>query len=98
MSRYLVTEQAENDIIEIASYIATDNPGAAQRFVSDAYDTFARLARHPGMGHSRRDLTSLPVRFWTFRSHYMIIYRGEAPPIGILRVLSGYRDIAAILE
>jgi plasmid stabilization system protein ParE len=98
VSGYRITTQAEDDIVEIASYIAADNPRAADRFVSDAYDTFDLLARRPRMGHTRRDLTSLPVLFWPLRKRYLVIYRGETPPIEILRVLSSYRDIAAILE
>lgn len=98
MSRYVLTVQAEQDIIEIASYISARNQRAAVRFTREAYDAFERLADRPGIGHVRRDITEQPVRFLTFRAHYMIVYRGEATPLQVLRVLSGYRDIAAILR
>lgn len=70
MSHYHITAQAEDDVVEIASYIGAESPRAAERFVTDAYDAFDRLAIRPGMGHPRRDLTSLPVRFWPLRRRY----------------------------
>lgn len=97
MSGYVVTLQAEQDITEIAAYIAADNRQAAERFVRDCYEAIAQVAERPGIGHSRPDLTSRAVRFWTINRRYMVVYRGDAPIIQILRVLSGYRDLAAIL-
>ncbi len=55
------------------------------------------LARSPEIGHYRRDLASEPVRFWSVYS-YLVIYRPEARPIQIVRVLHGSRDVQAILE
>ena len=48
------------------------------------------------MGHTREDLTNKPVRFFTFKWHYLIIYKA-CRPIEIVRVLSEYRDIANLL-
>lgn len=81
MSPYVVTLQAEQDIAEIAAYIAQDNRNAAERFVSDLYHAFVQLAEKPGLGHSRDDFSSLPVRFWTVSRRYMVVYRSEARPI-----------------
>lgn len=97
MAKFVIAPAAEQDIIEIGAYIEKDNPAAARKLVAEIYDCFPRLAERPAIGHRRPDLTSLPVRFWTVRGRYMIVYRGEAAPIEIVRVLSGYRDIAAIL-
>ncbi len=49
------------------------------------------------MGHLRQDLTDRPVRFWTVHS-YLIIYHDTQDGIGIARVLSGFRDISALLD
>jgi len=54
-----------------------------------------KLAENPMMGHVR-DLTNKPVRFWPFKWHYLVIYK-DCDPIEIVRVLSGYRDIASVL-
>jgi plasmid stabilization system protein ParE len=93
---YVVAPAAEADIDEIALYIATDNRAAADRFIDEVHATFRLLAENPHIGHVRTDLTDRPVRFWTVKRHYMIIYRDRSP-IEIVRVLSGYRDIANLL-
>jgi plasmid stabilization system protein ParE len=96
-SRFVIAPAAEQDILGIGAYIEADNPAAARKLVAEIYDCFPRLAARPAMGHRRPDLTSLPVRFWTLRGRYMIVYREQTKPIEIVRVLSTYRDIAAIL-
>lgn len=48
------------------------------------------------LGHTREDLTNKPVRFFTFKWHYLIVYK-PSKPIEVVRVLSGYRDIFNIL-
>ena len=37
------------------------------------------------------------VRVWTVHS-YLVIYRPDARPLQVVRVLSGYRDIATLFE
>jgi len=54
------------------------------------------VAKNPGIGHYRTDLADEPLRFWRIRN-YLIIYRSEAKPIQIVRVLHGARDVQAIL-
>ena len=51
----------------------------------------------PEMGHRREDLTSRPVRFWSI-DRYMVIYKPEPLPIEIVRVVSGRRDLPALLQ
>lgn len=55
------------------------------------------LARNPDRGHLRKDLTTKPVRFWSIYS-YLIIYDPATRPLEVVRILSGYRDIATILK
>ena len=96
MTTYVVAPAAKADIDEIALYIAAADRAAAERFIDEIYDAFDLLALQPGLGHYRRDLTDRPVRFWTVMRRYMIVYRDRSP-IEIVRVLSGYRDIATLL-
>jgi antitoxin ParD1/3/4/toxin ParE1/3/4 len=58
---------------------------------------FRLLAAHPDIGHFRRDLTPLPVKFWTIFS-YLVVYDHAARPAAIARVLRGSRDVAAVLN
>lgn len=96
MTGYALTPAARDDILDITSYIAAEDFGAAARVRDELFKAFELLAERPGLGHRRPDLTRLPVRFWPVMARYMVVYR-EADPVQVLRVLSGYRDIAAIL-
>ena len=78
-------------------YIARDSLDAADRLEQEVQQAVSMLARNPGLGHLRRDLTSKPVRFWAFHS-YLIIYDPAARPLEVVRILSGYRDIASLLK
>ncbi len=70
---------------------------AADTFIDAAYHAFERLAEHPEIGHIRQDLTDRPVKFWTLKWHYLIIYQPENP-IEIVRVLSGWHDMIELLN
>jgi len=52
------------------------------------------------MGTVRRDVTSLPVRFWTVQRfpNYVIVYRPETVPLQVIAVLHGRRDLKSILD
>ena len=89
---YLLSDEAENDIDEIITYIAQENPTAARTFLDSLYETMEKLCDNPHIGHLREDLTDKPVKFCPFKWHYIIIYKPTSP-IEIVRVLSGYRDI-----
>lgn len=93
---YVISAIAEQDVEEIMTYIAQENIRAAYDFVDAVYDAFEKLAENPFLGHTREDLTEHPVRFWTFKWHYSVIYKPE-PHVQIVRVLSGYRDIVSVL-
>ena len=96
MTSYVVAPAAEADIDEIALHIAANNRAAAERFIDEVHATFELLAQNPRLGHARPDLTNRPVRFWTVMRRYMVVYRDRSP-IEIVRVISGYRDIANLL-
>jgi plasmid stabilization system protein ParE len=92
--RYTLSEQAQQDIENIVEYIFADNPKAALEMETDIYQAFELLIDNPRIGHVRKDLTDKPYRFWTFRKPYLVIY-SDVSPLRILRVMSGFRDIAA---
>jgi plasmid stabilization system protein ParE len=96
MNTYFLSSIAEQDIEDIVSYIAQENPNAAMRLLEGLFDAMNKLALNPMLGHKREDLTHHPVRFWTFKWHYLIVYK-SCFPIEIVRVLSGYRDISSLL-
>lgn len=65
MSAYALTPLAKVDIFTIWSYIADDSEDAANRLERAIYDACAFVAEAPLRGHSRPDITSRPLRFWT---------------------------------
>jgi antitoxin ParD1/3/4/toxin ParE1/3/4 len=96
MSRFVLTPAARGDLEGIVDYIAKDSPDAAQRVRRELRDSMRKLARTPGMGHFRSDLSDEPLRFWQVYS-FLIIYRPETRPLQIVRVLRAARDVRTIL-
>jgi plasmid stabilization system protein ParE len=97
MTDHFFSPEARLDLLEIWEYIAQDNVSAADRVTGEIEHAIAMLSRNPELGHIRRDLTSKTVRFWPLYS-YLIIYDPTAKPLEIVRILSGYRDVAALLK
>ena len=100
MARYRFTPEADSDLFEIWSYIARDNPDAADRVEAAIYEACTLLAQSPLSGQVRKEFTSRPVRFWIVPRfpNYLIVYRPDARPLEIIRVLHGMRDVRQILH
>lgn len=97
MKEYVLSVDAELDLDEIWSYIAQDKIDAADRWIAKLFDAFEALARTPGMGHRRKDLTGYPVLFWPVGA-YLILYRAQSERIEIVAVTQGSRDIPSLLR
>ena len=99
MTRYRFTPQALDDLFDIWTYIAQDNLDAANRVEDEIHNSCDLLAHSPLAGTVRKDLTSLPVRFWLVPSfpNYFIVYDPEAKPLEIIRILHRARDIRAVI-
>ncbi len=97
MAEFFYSREARLDLLQIWEFIARDDIDAADRVEHEIEQAINMLAEHPGLGHLRRDLTSKRVRFWPVRS-YLVIYDAEAHPLEVVRILSGFRDIAALLK
>jgi antitoxin ParD1/3/4 len=99
MSAYALTPLARADIFDIWLYIAKDSEPAADRVEQAIYEACAFVAEAPLRGHSRRDLTRRPLRFWTLTRYpnYSVVYRPETPPLQIVAVLQGKRNARRIL-
>jgi len=97
VTQFRLTPRAERDLEEIMDYISEQSsPERAGAVLRDILEAASRLAETPGMGHTREDLTDEDVRFWTVHS-YFIVYHPETRPLEIVRVVSGWRDVAAAL-
>jgi plasmid stabilization system protein ParE len=96
LNEYALSVAAEQDLNEIWEYIAQDSIDAADRWIEKFFDAFQLLAQTPGMGHSREDLTSLPVLFWPVGA-YLIVYREQHAWVEMVAVTHGARDVPVFL-
>jgi plasmid stabilization system protein ParE len=69
----------------------------ADRVESVIRERIVFLARTPGAGHGRKDLTDEAVRFFPVYS-YLIVYRPEKKPLEVVSILHGRRDVERILK
>ncbi len=99
-SGHALHPEAFADLDEIRDFIAQKNPDAADRVISEIFDTIRGLVPFPNQGHRRPDLSSRPLRFALARE-YLIAYAGEEKPLWVVAVLHGRRNpriMAAILK
>lgn len=96
MSDFIFSKAAEKDMLALWEYIAEDDIEAADRVTQAIQEAMDKLVLMPGMGHRRTDLADETLRLWPIFS-YLIVYRPQTAPLEIVRVVSGYRDLAALL-
>ena len=97
MIRYRVSPKAEEDLTEIWEYIARDSFDAADRWIGRLREAFETIARSPGIGHKRSDLTDSAILFWPVGA-YLILYRIQKRRVEIAAVTQGARDIPSYLR
>jgi antitoxin ParD1/3/4/toxin ParE1/3/4 len=98
MRRYTLAPEAVRDLLEIWRYLMKEaGQETAERVESVIRSKFVYLAKFPGAGHWRRDLTSAEVRFFAVYS-YLIVYRPEKKPLEIVSILHASRHVAGILR
>ncbi len=96
MTGFVFSETARKDMLALWEYIAQDDIDAADRVRDTIREAINNLVTLPGMGHRRDDVADETLRFWPVFS-YLIVYRPQTDPLEIVRVISGYRDIAVLL-
>ena len=89
------TARAEEDLIEIWLYIASDDPKAADRLLDRIEAAFLLLAGNPEIGPARPDLA--PAMRYFVMGSYLILYRQIADGVEIVRVVHGARYIADLV-
>jgi toxin ParE1/3/4 len=93
--RLRLTAQAEEDLIDIWSYIAQYNPLAADRLL-DALDRKCQtLAQNPQMGMARDDIAT-GVRHFPV-GNYIILYRNVGNGIEVVRYVHGRRRLPDVI-
>ena len=89
---------AEEDFTEIVSYIAADNPKAANALASKIEKNLELLCRNPELGRIPRDeeIRSLGYRYIIVQN-YIIFYVIEGKTIFIYRILHSARNYKSLL-
>ena len=98
MKSYQLTQEAEQDIDTIKIHLlGQGGPPLVRHVLGKIQASLELLGSMPGIGHSRTDLTSEPVKFWQVFS-YFVIYDPAPRPIHIIRLLHTHRDLAALFR
>lgn len=97
MSTFELAPHAVRDLEELLECVRSESGlDRAESVRCDLISAIHKLARNPGMGRAREDWTDHPVRFWAVHS-WLIVYRPEKRPLHVVRVISGWRDVRAVL-
>lgn len=95
--RVRFTPQAQQDLIEIARFIALDNPSRALTFAAEIEGNCASLTEWPERFPVVLPDRTFPVRKQTFR-HYVSFYRIEPDKLVILRIVHGAKVTDEFLD
>ena len=96
--RYVLAPEAAADLVEIWRYIKQEaDVEMADRVEAVIREKILFLAKTPGAGHWRKDLTHEPVKFFSVYS-YLIVYRPESNPLQVVAILHGQRDVEQLLK
>ena len=89
--RVVNSPAADADLMEIAAYIAQDNPTRARSFVIELRARSRQLGEAPAIGRARPDLgTGIRV---VPHGNYLIFYSMHDDIVRIERFMHGARDI-----
>ncbi len=89
---------AEEDFTEIISFIAADNPTAANAIADKIEKNFELLSENPNLGRIPREeeIRNLGFRYLIVQN-YLIFYTIEERTIFIHRILHGARNYKTLL-
>ncbi len=95
MPRLVVLPAARADLIEIADFIARNNPDRALSFVAEIEATMIQAAERPASFPARDDLHA-GLRS-ARHGRYLIFFVEAGDAVRIVRVLHGARDLPRML-
>jgi toxin ParE1/3/4 len=96
--RYVLAPEAARDLVSIWRHIKEQSSlEMAVRVESAIRERVVLLAKNPGLGHSRKDLTDESVKFFPVYS-YLVVYRPETKPLQVVAILHGRRDVERVLK
>jgi toxin ParE1/3/4 len=100
--RILIHEDATLDLHEHCNYLAQNSQISALQFFDAARQTFAALARMPGMGqrYQSEEDDIINIHKWAVKGfkQYLIFYRYDDELLEILRIVHATRDLIPLLR
>jgi len=87
--KLLWTSRARNDLVEIAGYIADDNPTAAKRWIERIRSQAKKTTEFPQIGRVVPEFGRGDIREIVFKN-YRIVYRIHGTGIHVLTVFEGH--------
>ena len=100
MNRYIIADEAIQDLEDISDYLLRNNLEAGEQFLQAFNARCFQLVRFPKLGrsyaHIRPDVLGLSLR--GFIIIYKVSNNNEAIGIEILRVINGRRDLENIFD
>ena len=89
---------AEEDFTEIISYIAADNPKAADSLATKIEKNLELISKNPKLGRIPRDeeIRNMGYRYLIVQN-YIIFYTIESKIVYVHRILHGARNYKSIL-
>ena len=92
MGKAIYAPVANDDLFDIVSFIAQDNPDAAQNWLRKIREVCDLLATTPMLGEERRDFGVAGCRCFTV-GNYVVFFRPVDGGIEIARIGHGSRDL-----
>lgn len=96
MASYRLNSKAEEDLLNIWSYIAENSPANATKFIRTFHQHFTLLAENAQLGQARPDIAP-ELRYFPVK-RYLILYRQISDGIEVMRVIHGSRDLGALFD
>jgi toxin ParE1/3/4 len=95
MSLVVFSTDAEEDLGDIADFIARDKPQVAHEWVSAMRERCELLAKHPLTGEVRNGF-GVPGCRSIAVGHYVVFFRPTAVGVEIARIIHGSRDFGTV--
>jgi toxin ParE1/3/4 len=96
MVHLILSPEAEQDLIDIWSYIAVDSPVNADHYIDKIYNKGVILSENPEIGSERYDL--IPEMKYFPVDKYILYYRQIHNGVEIVRILHASRDMNLIFN
>lgn len=98
MSEAIWSPQAQQDLAEIAYYIAAEStrPATAERIIREAHNLANLIAANPEIGAAHPEFGK-SCRVSAFQKRWMLLYRQTGSRIEVLRFFDAMRDLNQLL-